>query len=163
MREEKKVIQFLWGIAIIIIVSGFYSCNSCQQKNKEMQKINYRKIDNSRYHFSFSIPESWNAIDISDNGDGYFIAAPDSGSVIKVYGEMIINDKNQFLSAHQTIHEISFDDGYTGKMYKSGSIEILVSRSDSLIRVNAYLNKANSNKSNIEEQFMKMAKSLQIE
>ncbi len=76
---------------------------------------------------------------------------------------MIVNENDQFLSAHQTTHEFSFDDGYTGKIYKVDSAEVLVSRSDSLIRVNAYLNTANSNNTKLKEQFMKMAKSLRIE
>jgi hypothetical protein len=163
MRGKKLAIQLLWSIAFLIIISGLHSCNSCKQKNKEVQNINYQKISNARYHFSFSIPESWNAMDISDNGDGYFISTPDSVSEIKVYGEMIVNDKNQFLSAHQTMHEFTFDDGYIGKMYKVDPVEILVSRSDSMIRVSAYLHTANSNNIKLKEQFMKIAKSLHIE
>ncbi len=153
----------LLGIVFLITVSGLYSCNSCQQKNEEVQNINYQKIANARYHFSFSIPESWNAKDVSDNGDGYFISTPYSGSKIKVYGEMIIDENDQFLSDHQTIEDFTFDDGYIGKMYKADSVELLVSRTDSVIRVNAYLNKANSNNTQLKEQFMKMAKSLHIE
>ena len=139
-----------------------YSCNSCQQKNETAPNINYKKVENARYHFSFSIPENWNALDISDNGDGYFISTPDSGAKIKVYGEMIVNGDKQFLSANQNMHEFTFNDNYVGKLYNVDSTEVLISRSDSLIRVNAYLNPANTSEPELEEQFFKMAKSLKI-
>ncbi len=162
MKNKRIIKQTVWTIAFMVTLNCFYSCNSCHQNTKEETKTSYQKIENERYHYSFIIPEGWNALNISDNGDGYFISTSNPDFKIKVYGEMIINNKNQYLSETQKIDEFTFNDGYTGKIYKTSSGEYLISRSDSLIRVNAYLNATNNDNAKLQKQFLKMAKTLII-
>jgi len=85
-----------------------------------------RQVHNERYGFDFVIPAQYQAIDKSNNGDGYFIETGDKGTDIRIYGENIADNTiaaEMALSACERTEKFRFDNGYPGlKCYQGDDV-----------------------------------------
>lgn len=151
-------------IAILAIIFFTVSCKQnnettvspVQQKteNKEEQKhepklndtpppvsYNYIQVKNNRYQFTFDMPESWKAVDKSNNGDGYYLDAGDVNVDFRIYGETLtgVQDIDNAGVTCDAVAEFVFTDGTKGtKCTDSGLLYFFYTQKKK--RVTMYVN-----------------------
>ncbi len=80
----------------ILIVVLITACNTGSERNLS-NTGEKRKIENTRFNYSFTVPSQWNVIDSSDNGDGYFINTGNSSTDVRIYALMAdVNEMDRF-------------------------------------------------------------------
>ncbi len=101
-------------------------------KDEDVKEAHYRtatesgfkKTTNERYGFSFEIPDTWKAIDKSNNGDGYFLDCGDKKTDLRIYGENIEGNEimaEMELKSCERTENFKFANGYPGTIcYQSG-------------------------------------------
>ena len=98
---KESITSFIIGLTAITIMMAVPSCN-LKPKNETTRKVKteephketlssytkFKRLENSRYSFTFEIPEDWTAIDNSDNGDGFLLSGYNSGNTLdmRIYG-----------------------------------------------------------------------------
>ncbi len=136
MKLLKKVRVRIWIMILkmaglfLIALMAMPSCKSKVDKEKKSTETlalphqenarELKEIENPRYSFQFLIPADWQAIDSSDNGDGYYLQLPDADvdTDIRIYGSHASfldpgNDEN--------VKEFVFTDGTKGLLLDSGN------------------------------------------
>ncbi|MFN0276415.1 MAG: hypothetical protein ACKVPJ_11750 [Chitinophagales bacterium] len=102
---------------------------------------NYIKVVNNRYNFSFEMPESWKAVDKSNNGDGFYLDAGDINVDFRIYGETLtgIDDIDSEGISCDAVAEYVFADGTKGtKCTDNGLLYFFYPQKKK--RVNVYIN-----------------------
>ncbi len=110
----------------LLILAGCHSGGEGKKGNgKNPQKgasVDFKKIENLRYGFAFRIPASWQALDLSDNGDGFVLKTPGASSVhtdIRIYGSYEPFSGEEL--SKDTLELFSFTDGKEGRALKDGN------------------------------------------
>ncbi|HYX09662.1 MAG TPA: hypothetical protein VE912_23240 [Bacteroidales bacterium] len=70
-----------------------HSTNAGNNKDKDTLVLS-QTFHNSRYNFSFKLPEGWKAEDRSINGDGFFIKSGWENIDLRAYAEQLLPDTN---------------------------------------------------------------------
>jgi hypothetical protein len=111
-----------------------------QQEVPPPVSYTYKKVSNTRYNFTFEIPENWIATDKSNNGDGFYVDANDVNVDIRIYGESLtgIADVDNNVSC-DAVANFPFADGTVGtKCTSSGLLYFIYTLKKK--RVTLYIN-----------------------
>ncbi|NJK87184.1 MAG: hypothetical protein HC906_15595 [Bacteroidales bacterium] len=130
---------------MVLTIPVYQSCNSCRDQTDVTGPVtieeNYsarmditKRIENERFGFVFRIPVSWQASDLSDNGDGYILLPPKNIGDIRIYAETIAETREPVFTCSSR-SDFRFDDGAKGVMCQNSGNEYFIYRQDEIKRL----------------------------
>jgi len=141
---------------LIFVFAAFFTLISCNRGSNVGQTADIvtdsitektelpdmKKISNERFGFLFTIPENWEAIDSSANGDGYFINAGNDEVDLRIYAEIIPEGHSMDIIAPQcdSLANFTFSDGKYGKICDVDPEQIFIFRDNSDHRISLFVN-----------------------
>lgn len=156
-------------LVLLVIITLDYSCNSCKEGNNTdkssqteentlQSTMKTKSVKNERFRFSFIIPEVWEAINLSDNGDGYYIKNPKSNMDIRIYGEEITTGSENLFNCSSK-DEFILSNGEKAVLCKTADDELFIYTSRDKVRVVFYIQ---SNTGNLNDTLTSIAGSLRF-
>lgn len=124
----------------------------------------WKRAFNERFGFSFDIPPQWEAVEKSNNGDGYFIETGNRSTDLRVYGEDISGNpltvQMEMQSCDKT-EKFSYANGYPGMRCEEDS-DVYYYYDTPKSRVAFYVHAPRTWQARNAETLQRIAKSLRV-